>query len=371
MDAMLRLQDERAKAGVLDQDRVRECISPVTTFQNQAAWWIDEMAEGQILHAKKREPIDPNTINSYRNAVAYLNDQIGEMPIASIDNPQAKAIITKMKAERRTDGQRRFSDKTIVEYFRVLRRVVSSLLDENFNPIHRRSWNLAAIGLPCVNPRKQRRPTFTAKEMTSLLTKAEGQYQMIYFFCLVTGMRISEAVAVEIDKHIEPDCSIVRVRQQRDKTTYGIKEHLKTESGCRDIDLDSNAAAILRDFIGKRRCGFLFQSANGTILDPRNIARDSFDPILKQMGRDQAGTLFNIFRRFREAVLQRSQVRQILIDFWMGHSNASIGDRYGKQLVEDVEYRQEQVKQVGLGFELPPSLFGLHGLQTVENTEAA
>jgi hypothetical protein len=57
--------------------------------------------------------------------------------------------------------------------------------------------------------------------------------------------------------------------------------------------------------------------------------------------------------------------------YWMGYSNASIGDRYGKQLVEDIEYRQAQVKEVGLGFELPPSLFGLHGLQIVENVETA
>jgi hypothetical protein len=50
-----------------------------------------------------------------------------------------------------------------------------------------------------------------------------------------------------------------------------------------------------------------------------------------------------------------------------------MGDRYGKQLVEDVEYRQEQVKKVGLGFDLPPSL-KLHGLQNVgseRNKEAA
>jgi hypothetical protein len=40
-----------------------------------------------------------------------------------------------------------------------------------------------------------------------------------------------------------------------------------------------------------------------------------------------------------------------------------MGDRYGKQLVEDVEYRQEQVEKVGLGFDLPPSLFGLRGPQ--------
>ena len=48
-------------------------------------------------------------------------------------------------------------------------------------------------------------------------------------------------------------------------------------------------------------------------------------------------------------------------------SNPSMGDRYGKQLVEDVKYRQEQVKKVGLGFDLPPSLLGLRGLQTVSN----
>ncbi|HKM83554.1 MAG TPA: hypothetical protein VJY15_21660 [Candidatus Acidoferrum sp.] len=64
--------------------------------------------------------------------------------------------------------------------------------------------------------------------------------------------------------------------------------------------------------------------------------------------RASTSTVFKVFRRFREAVLQRSNARQI-IDYWMEHSNASIVDRYGQQLVEDVEYRQEQVKKVGLG----------------------
>jgi len=70
-------------------------------------------------------------------------------------------------------------------------------------------------------------------------------------------------------------------------------------------------------------------------------------------------------------VLQRSEVRQILIDYWMGHSNPSMGDRYGRQLVEDIDYRQGQIKKVGLGFELPESLFGLRGLQILDVTAAA
>jgi len=364
--AMLRLQEEMEKAGVLDLDKVRERLSPVATFRMQAAWWLEAITSGEVVHSKKRTQIIANTIESYSTAVAYLNEQIGDMPLASIDNPEAKALITTMKSAVK-DGRRRFSDSTISYYFRIMRQVIASQMDEKFRPVHRREWNLAAIGLPRVNPKKQRRPTMTPKEMTTLLGKAEGQYLMIYFLNLVTGMRISETVAIEIDKHIEPDCSIIYVRQQREKDVNALKPHLKTEAGLRDIDLHPDAVRILRNFIGSRKSGFLFQTANGTMLNPGNIDRDSLRPILEEMGRDEAGTRFNVFRRFREAVLQRSEARQILIDYWMGHSNPSMGDRYGKQLVEDVEYRQEQVKKIGLGFDLPPSLIGLRGLQTADN----
>lgn len=94
-------------------------------------------------------------------------------------------------------------------------------------------------------------------------------------------------------------------------------------------------------------------------------------PLIANRTPERSGTRFNVFRRLREAVLQRSEARQILIDYWMGHSNASMADRYGKQLVEDVEYRQQQVKKVGLGFDLPPSLFGLRGLQILDGSAAA
>jgi integrase len=233
--------------------------------------------------------------------------------------------LEKMKSERKENGQRRFSDKSIFEYFRVLRRVVASELDEHFNPVHNRKWNLVAIGVPRVNPSKQRRPTFTAKEMATLLAKAEDQYQMLYFFCAVTGMRISEAVAVEVDKHMESDGSIVYVRQQREKSINNIKEHLKTESGCRDVDIHPDAAVILRRFLDGRKEGFLFRTANGSMLNPGNVARDSLRPILREMGRAQVGTRFNVFRRFREAVLQRSDVRQLLIDYWMGQRERKHG----------------------------------------------
>jgi integrase len=122
----------------------------------------------------------------------------------------------------------------------------------------------------------------------------------------------------------------------------------------RDVDLDPKLADVLRSYIGDRKRGFLFESASRTMLWPGTVYRDGLKPILKNMGRDRVR--FHAFRRFREATLQRSEARQILIDFWMGHENADMSSRYAKQLTEDVEFRQLWVAKAGLGFELPKAL---------------
>ena len=109
-------------------------------------------------------------------------------------------------------------------------------------------------------------------------------------------------------------------------------------------------ADLLMGYLGNRKSGFLFESANRLPLSPRNITRDSLHPILKNMGRESAG--FHPFRRFRESILQRSEARTLLIDYWMGHANGEMSGRYGKQLLENVLWRQECAAKVGLGFTL-------------------
>lgn len=52
-------------------------------------------------------------------------------------------------------------------------------------------------------------------------------------------------------------------------------------------------------------------------------------------------------------MLLGSDARQLLIDYWMGHENPEMSTRYGKQLLEDVQYRKQWAEKVGLGFELP------------------
>ena len=97
------------------------------------------------------------------------------------------------------------------------------------------------------------------------------------------------------------------------------------------MHLDPALALLLKNYIGGRQTGPLFGTSSGLPLSARNIMRDSLHPILKAMGRGSAG--FHIFRRFRESVLQMSEVRTLFIDYWMGHANREMAGRYGKQLL--------------------------------------
>ncbi len=132
---------------------------------------------------------------------------------------------------------------------------------------------------------------------------------------------------------------------------------------------------MLRSYIGDRRSGFLVETETGKMLSPANLWRDGFATIVREMGRE--GVRFHAFRRFREAVLQASECRELLIDYWMGHSNAEMGSWYAKQLVENRKFRAEWAEKVGLGFEIPepvisePGLIALRALQNQESVVAA
>jgi integrase len=251
------------------------------------------------------------------------------------------------------DGSKRFGDsgKTIVEYFKTFQKVIASLIDDRGNQLQPRNWNLAFIGVPKVNKRKQHCPTLTADEITHIVASAKGRYRVAAALFPGSDIRISELLALRIEKHISEDRSTLFIRQQRRKRGGGVTDALKTPAANRDIDLHPALASMLDEYIGDRKEGFLFQTENGKMLSPETLFRDGFKTILKKMGR--TGVRFHAFRRFRESVLLASDARQILIDYWMGHENPDMSTRYGKQLVQDVKYRKQWAEKVGLGFELP------------------
>jgi len=350
MGAMLKLHQAMQEAGVLDVEKIRERITPVTTFESQAAWWLAEIRAGRIVNSKTGKKIRPNTVDYYSTAVSYLNEVVGNSPLASLDNPEAKELVTTMKDELK-GGERRFSDKTIGEFFKVFQKVIASAKDKKLRQVYLREWNLVDIGLPKVSGREQHRPTFTAQEIVHIIKSCKRTiYRVAVVLLVATGIRIAELLALEVGKHISPDCTVVSIRQQRGRKG-GIASAPKTDAGFRDVDVHPLVAKMLREYIGNRKSGFLFETETGNMLWPSTLYRDALKPILKDMGRSKVR--FHAFRRFRQAALEKSAVRQLLIDFWLGHTNPDMSARYAKQLTEDMEFRQKWAKKVGLGFELP------------------
>jgi hypothetical protein len=92
---------------------------------------------------------------------------------------------------------------------------------------------------------------------------------MLFALLGATGMRIGQALGIEINRHISGDFSTLYVRQ---KVWHGsVQPFLKAESGDRDIDLHSSIATMLKSFVGNRTAGFLFCSKNSRPLLLTNV----------------------------------------------------------------------------------------------------
>ena len=69
------------------------------------------------------------------------------------------------------------------------------------------------------------------------------------------------------------------------------------------------------------------------------------------------------FRRFRTTHLGKQRAPEGLVQFWLGHAGKSITDGYDP-VREDLEYRKEVARAVGLGFMIPAV-----AVQTVQRFE--
>jgi integrase len=107
---------------------------------------------------------------------------------------------------------------------------------------------------------------------------------------------------------------------------------------------------MLATLIGHHKEGFLFRTSTGRPLSARNVLRDSLHLTLLALKQPKMG--FHCFRRFRESVLQKSEARALLIDYWMGHENQDMGTRYRQQLLKDAEWRKEWAEKIGVGLKL-------------------
>ena len=307
------------------------------TFRGQADEWL------RYMQTRKRKPVAPSTIETWRSCLnKWLNPYLGDMPLSTVDNDSIRELVSRM-----TDAG--LSPKSINNYVQVVKAVVGSAKDRKTRkqlfPV---AWDYEYLDMPMVKKSEQRRPTFTSETVTGIVAASKPKNQMLCVLCASTGLRIGEALGIDIRKHISPDCSTILVREKAWKGQ--IQSFLKTDNGAREVDLHPSVAAMLRTFIGNRTSGLLFCTRNGKPLSLSNILRRSLHPILEKLGQPKAGS--HAFRRFRITWLRKNGAPRDLENFWTGHAPETVGDTYSR-LRDDVEFRKRVTETVGLGFEIP------------------
>jgi integrase len=219
-------------------------------------------------------------------------------------------------------------------------------------------WNHDFMDLPVTE--NQHQPTFTAETMSSIVRKADGQEQILYALLAGTGLRVGEALGLEI-RHLSRDCKTISVEQS---CWEGEIQTPKTKNAYRQVDVHSALAALLRVFVGERRSGLLFANRAGKPLSQTNVVRRSLHPILEGLKVEKTG--FHAMRRFRTTWLRKQRAPEDIIKFWLGHAKESITDTYSK-LADDIEFRKQVAETVGTGFEVPSALIPMRPRKSKES----
>lgn len=141
-------------------------------------------------------------------------------------------------------------------------------------------------------------PCFTPDQMSNVIAKADDA-QMKAFFATATGtgMRSGELCGLRVED-VDLDRGIISVRRS---AWEGSEQTPKTKNAVRKIGIDAELVRMLREHIGQRRFGYVFQARNGSPLRESNVLRRWLHPILKKLKLPKCG--LHAFRHGRVSFL--------------------------------------------------------------------
>ncbi|WP_433971030.1 tyrosine-type recombinase/integrase [Tunturiibacter lichenicola] len=314
------------------------------TFSEQSKIWFAN------LIVRRRDPVAPATIETWEATLRkHLIPLIGDIPLCDVNNSVLKQVVGALVDKGLKPG-------SIHNYSQIPKMVMASAVDEEGQPLYPRKWNHHFMDLPRVIPKDQNRPTYTPEQITFMARWPHERERMLFVFLAGSGVRIGEALGLEIDKHISANFRTITIEQ---KVRRGkVEERVKTAHAERQVDLHPSIAQELSRFVGCRTNGFLFQTKDGRPLLASSLYSMHLQPALRQLGfvNEQTGTTragFHAFRRFRTTHLRNRQpCPPGLVQYWMGHAPQTMDDFY--DLVRrDEALRREWAEKCGFGFELP------------------
>jgi len=322
-EAKRKLRSMLEQMGLNDDDHLVRLEADVKTFAPVAEWWREN----------KLSVFKPSTQENMGDQIdRYLLPRFGALTMSAITEERAQEFIAhlcKTKYTRICKGgkemKKLLSPKSVCNIVKLLTQILGRK--------HCSTWELRFPEVPLKVQRY-----LTTDEMRLVVNAATGQWKVLWATLAGTGIRISEAIGLQVeDVDLKAGCVIIRRSDWK-----GQEITPKSKRGYRVASIDPVLVEMLKAHIGKRTSGRLFCTGNKTPLGRRNVNRNLY-ATLKQLGIPKAGP--HAFRHGRVSVLAANGVPQKLQEEWVGHSSFRITGRYTHF---DDSYRQKMASESAL-----------------------
>lgn len=254
--------------------------------------------------------------------------QLGGLQLSEIDNSVMKKFVNLLV-------DRRLAPATVNGAVTTLKMLVKSETE--------REWNSAFIDAPAIDPDAQNAPVIGGRALNVALSRADKPYQEYYALAAGSGLRMGEMLALRMGpdrgegSFLDLSTGVVHVRS-------AVYDRQEQSTKRREVDLCASLVTWLKDaFDGTQIGEKLFATKKGDFWHLATLY-DHFNAD----GIPGSHSL----RRFRTTHLENMSVPRVLIDYWTGHANKAITDRYTK-FGQSINARKDWCQRAGLGFQLP------------------
>jgi integrase len=278
--------------GVNTPEHLERSLRPATVFNTVADLW----------ESKRLPQLKESSKYSVPKLLAkHVRPFFGQTALEEIKTGDVNDWITEMQSKE-------LEPKTIHNMWKLFRAIMNWHAQQNDE--QPRKWYPI---LPVIPEDEQR--WFTQAEFRRLVEAADGQYKLLFHLAGSSGLRAGELFGLHVED-LDLNRGVIRVRRS---VWQGKEVTPKTRKGYRDVWIDSATTRMLRDHLGSRTAGRIFQSRRGTPLDTSNVLSTVLYPLCDRLSIPRGG--LHAFRHGRVSHLQANNVPSDFTKAQVGHSS--------------------------------------------------
>jgi len=139
---------------------------------------------------RRRKPIRQNTARIYAHYLTrWVYPPVGAFLLAEFKSMQAKQVIDAMH-------EAGASTSVINDVITIMQQVIESVKDADGQPLYNVKLDRDVMDAPEVKSKEMK--AFKAEEIEQIINRAPEQYKVLVALLASTGLRISEALAIEL-----------------------------------------------------------------------------------------------------------------------------------------------------------------------------